>query len=96
MLISRYLLKILFALFPVFPEGIFYNREEDKCRTDNANGAFQYIAELKRLLEESKSRTLLKKTESAALVDPTGKISNILEYLRTLYQQLSSTRNADL
>ena len=48
----------------------FYNREEDKCRTDNANDAFQYIAELKRLLEESKSRTILKKIESAALVAP--------------------------
>jgi site-specific DNA recombinase len=58
--------------FLLFPEGIFYNREEDKCRTDNANGAFQYIAELKRLLDSSKSRTLLKKIESAALVAPTG------------------------
>ena len=58
--------------FLVFPEGIFYNRKEDKCRTHNANGAFQYIAELKRLLEESKSRTLSKKIESAALVVPTG------------------------
>ena len=47
--------------FLMFPEGLFYDRKKDKCRTDNANGAFQYIAELKRLLEESKSRTLLKK-----------------------------------
>ena len=58
--------------FLLFPDGIFYNREEDRCRTDNVNGAFQYIAELKRLLQESKSRTLLKKTKDAALVVPTG------------------------
>jgi site-specific DNA recombinase len=58
--------------FLIFPEGLFYNREEDKCRTDNANEVFQYIAELKRLLQESKSRTHLKKIESAALVVPTG------------------------
>jgi len=56
----------------VFPEGILYNRKEDECRTHNANGVFQYIAELKRLLEESKSRTHLKKSKSAALVAPTG------------------------
>ena len=58
--------------FLVFPKGLFYNRQEDKCRTDNANEVFQYIAELKRLLQESKSLTLLKKSKSAALVVPTG------------------------
>jgi hypothetical protein len=56
--------------FLIFPEGILYDRKKDKCRTDNANGAFQYIAELKRLLEEFKSRTSLKKLEGAALVVP--------------------------
>jgi len=34
----------------------------------NANRAFQYIAELKRLLKESKSHIYLKKLNSAALV----------------------------
>lgn len=58
--------------FLLFPEGIFYDRKKDRCRTDNANGVFQYIAELKRLLEESKSRTSIKKIENAALVVPTG------------------------
>jgi site-specific DNA recombinase len=58
--------------FLLFPDGIFYNRKEDECRTENVNGAFQHIAELKRLLEESKSRTYIKKFESAALVAPTG------------------------
>ncbi len=56
--------------FLIFPEGIPYNRKEDKCRTNNANGAFEYIAEVKRLLQESKGRTVLKKLESAALVVP--------------------------
>ena len=58
--------------FLIFPEGIPYNRKEDRCRTDNVNGAFEYIAELKRLLQESKGRTLIRKLENAALVVPTG------------------------
>ena len=56
--------------FLIFPEGISYNRKEDRCRTNKANGAFEYIAELKRLLQESKGRTLIKKLESAAWVVP--------------------------
>lgn len=77
--------------FLIFPEGIFYNRKEDRCRTDNANGAFQYIAELRRLLEKSKSRTSIKKIESAALVVQTGQISNmILSYFKKLYEKLST------
>ena len=54
--------------FLIFPEGLFYNHEEDKCRTDNSSEVFQYIANLKRLLQESKSRTHLKKSKCAALV----------------------------
>ena len=71
--------------FLLFPEGLFYDRKKDRCRTDNANGVFQYIADLKRLLEESKSRTSIKKIESAALVAPSLLTSNqILEDLKTL------------
>lgn len=64
--------------FLIFPEGIFYNRKEDECRTHNANGAFQYIAELKRLLEESKSRTIFKMQNTAALVAPRVSDSNLI------------------
>ncbi|RYF87204.1 MAG: hypothetical protein EON98_01300 [Chitinophagaceae bacterium] len=56
--------------FLLFPEGIFYNRAEDKCRTTGVNGVFSYVAGLERLLQESKSRTSLKKLESAAWVAP--------------------------
>ncbi|RYZ23107.1 MAG: recombinase family protein [Chitinophagaceae bacterium] len=54
--------------FLLFPEGIFYNRAEDRCRTTGVNDVFSYIADLERLLQESKSRTSLKKLESAAWV----------------------------
>ena len=58
--------------FLLFPEGIFYNRAEDKCRTTGVNDVFSYIAELERLLQESKSRTSQKNFESAAWVARTG------------------------
>lgn len=58
--------------FLLFPEGIFYNRAEDKCRTDNINPAFACVAELERLLQKCKSRTSLKNFDSAAWVAPTG------------------------
>jgi len=50
-----------------------------KCQTDNVNGAFEYIAEVKRLLQESKGRTVLKKLENAALVVLAGQSSNFLK-----------------
>ena len=69
----------------IFPAGIPYNRKEDRCRTDKVNEAFEYIAELKRLLQESKGRTALKKSESAALVVPKVEGSNlILDSLKEL------------
>ena len=54
--------------FLLFPEGIFYNRAEDKCRTTGVNEAFAYIAELERFLQKCKSRTSLKNLENAAWV----------------------------
>ena len=58
--------------FLLFPEGIFYNRAEDRCRTTGINEAFAYIAEQERLLQKCKSRTSLKNIESMAWVVPTG------------------------
>jgi hypothetical protein len=52
--------------FLLFPEGIFYNRAEDKCRTTGVNEAFAYIPKLDRFLQKCKSRTSLKNFESAA------------------------------
>jgi hypothetical protein len=42
----------------VFPEGILYNRVEDKYRTDNINPVFSYIAELERFLGNVKAALL--------------------------------------
>jgi site-specific DNA recombinase len=36
--------------FLVFPEGISYDRENDKCRTTRINSVFSYIAYLKQLM----------------------------------------------
>jgi hypothetical protein len=38
--------------FLLFPEGIFYKRVEDSCRTTGVNDAFAYIAHQERLLQE--------------------------------------------
>ena len=55
--------------FLVFPEGIFYNRKTDECRTENINPVFRYIIELERVIEENKSGTSLKNSACAALVE---------------------------
>jgi len=51
-------------IFDISDGNSLYNSEEEMCRTDNANGAFEYIAELKRLLAESKSPASMKKIEA--------------------------------
>jgi hypothetical protein len=38
------------SIFYFFPMDFSMIRKKDWCGTDNANGAFQYIAEMKRLL----------------------------------------------
>lgn len=54
--------------FMVFPEGIFYNRKTDECRTGKVTGVFAYMAELERGLRESKSRNVDDLSNVAALV----------------------------
>ena len=58
--------------FLLFPEGIFYNRVEDRCRTTGVNDVVAYIAVQERLLQKCKCRTSLKNFESAAWVVPAG------------------------
>ena len=58
--------------FLVFPEGIFYNRKIDKCRTENINPVFRYIIDLGRVIAENKSGTTPENLECAALVEVTG------------------------
>lgn len=58
--------------FLLFPQGIFYNRKEDRCRTFGVNPVFGCIAALARVSGERKSRISSKNFESAAWVAPTG------------------------
>ncbi|RWY48552.1 hypothetical protein [Mucilaginibacter gilvus] len=39
----------------VFPEGVLYNRETDKCRTPRINFVFLYFAYLKQVMLKSES-----------------------------------------
>jgi len=41
--------------FMLFPEGICYNRETDKCRTTRINSVFLYLAYLKQLILQKES-----------------------------------------
>jgi site-specific DNA recombinase len=58
--------------FMVFPEGIFYNRKSDECRTEKVTGVFAYMADLERGLRECKSRNVDDLSNVAALVENTG------------------------
>ena len=39
----------------VFPEGMYYNRKNDQCRTPRINSVFAYMAELARVSENKKT-----------------------------------------
>lgn len=38
--------------FMIFPDGLMYDKKNDRCRTEKINSAFSYIASQTRLLEE--------------------------------------------
>lgn len=38
----------------LFPEGIYYNRENDSCRTNRVNSVFSYVAYFQQLLTQQK------------------------------------------
>lgn len=40
--------------FLLFPDGIFYNRENDSCRTSRVNSVFSYVAYFQQLLTQQK------------------------------------------
>ena len=44
--------------YMVFPEGIYYNRKKDQCRTPKVNEAFRYLAGVARVLERKEKREL--------------------------------------
>lgn len=58
--------------FLIFPEGMTYNRKKDECRSPRVNSVFLYIAELARVLEQTKSGNKTKNSHVPALVEDIG------------------------
>jgi site-specific DNA recombinase len=56
----------------VFPEGIYYNRQNGECRTPKVNGIFRYISTLAGIAGNEKSGSIADKNNSAALVENSG------------------------
>jgi site-specific DNA recombinase len=52
----------------VFPEGIYYNRENGGCRTPKVNGVFRYISTLAGIGGHEKSDSVVGKNKPAASV----------------------------
>ncbi len=55
----------------VFPDGIYYNRKNEGCRTPKTNGVFSYIATLAGIIDNKKSGNIADENNTAALVVPT-------------------------
>ena len=58
--------------FLVFPDGIYYNRKNDECRTVKVNTFFQYMSSLKRVSEEKEKREPQSNLHVPSLVARTG------------------------
>ncbi len=87
---DRHLLQFL-----VFPEGIYYDRKTDGCRTEKVNMAFGYIALAATVLEENNKGNCGDKPQFPSLVVPPGKMSNF--YLAKLVRIAEFyKRNRDL
>ena len=56
----------------VFPEGIWYDRKNDRVRTNRVNSLFFCLSHYKRVLEDKKSGTSTKLSEDSAWVVPPG------------------------
>ena len=56
----------------VFPEGIYYNRKKDECRTPKVNQAFRYFAALARVSGEKEKGNCNKILQFPSLVARTG------------------------
>ena len=58
--------------FLVFPDGIYYNRKSDECRTRKVNSFFLCMSSLKRVLEEKEKREPQSELYVPSLVARTG------------------------
>ena len=71
----------------LFPSGIFYNKETDKCRTERVDLLFLYLAYLKKVMLNKKrdivDLTIPLLTYSGS-VDGTREISNFLEDVKAI------------
>ncbi len=56
----------------VFPEGMYYDRKNEGCRTPNVNGVFRYISTLAGIAGHEKSGSLNRNDDTAALVENSG------------------------
>ena len=56
----------------VFPDGIYYNRKKDECRTPKYNFTFSYFARLARNSGEKEKRELQFELHVPSLVARTG------------------------
>jgi hypothetical protein len=52
----------------VFPEGMYYNRKNDGCRTPKVNGIFRYISTLAGITGHKKNGSVVDENNPAALV----------------------------
>ena len=71
----------------LFPSGIFYNKETDRCRTERVNLLFLYLAHFKQVALKKK-RDIVDFTiplfDLSRSVGGTGEISNFLEDARNI------------
>ena len=58
--------------FLIFPDGILYNRKNDRCRTENVDEIFSYFAGVARVLKENKNGSCKGKMQLPSLVARTG------------------------
>ncbi len=56
----------------VFPDGIYYNRKNEGCRTPKVNGVFRYISTLAGITGHEKSGSFNQDDDTAALVGAIG------------------------
>jgi site-specific DNA recombinase len=74
----------------IFPEGIYYNKQNHSFRTTKINSVFSFIAQLQSVVEDKKKRTKKLKTDLSAKVGMSESISNqkFLECLSNMYSRL--------
>ena len=71
--------------FLMFPEGIWYDRKSEGCRTGKVNSFFSWIASQEGLSGGNKNGNDQCKLKVPALVPPRGTLSNqIIEILKNL------------